>query len=268
MKLTILTYNTLFGGRDGPDDRRAALQIDVINSVEPDVFLMQEAKGFDANGSALLHDLETKIGMRGFLAIAPRTGQNTAVFIRAPLTPLAFEQDGSNFHHVTAALTASLPGSNRPIRFISAHLCPNGPEIRRREATHLAVQAAPTALALLAGDFNSASPHDPEPDGLWELPAYHRVRYIGSDPSKADRSVLAQLESGGWIDVGHRLGHAEPTVPTASFDNTEFAVMRCDYVMATSSLAAYANGYEVIRTTETGRASDHYPLVATFDLPV
>lgn len=267
MKLTILSYNTLFGGRDGASDERSTLQIELINSIRPDVFLMQEAKGFDANGSALLHALEAKTGMRGFLAIAPRTGQNTAVFIRSPLTPISFEQDGSNFHHVTATLTVALPGGGRQIKFTSAHLCPNGPEIRRREAAHLAVQAVPTALALLAGDFNSASPHDPEPEGLQDLPAHHRARYIGSDPLKADRSVLAYLENAGWTDIGHRLGNADPTVPTASFENTEFAVMRCDYVMATSSLSAYASAYRVIRSSETGRASDHYPVLAEFDLP-
>ena len=45
MKLTVLTYNTLFAGRDGSDDRRAQAQIGLINELKPDVFLMQEAKG-------------------------------------------------------------------------------------------------------------------------------------------------------------------------------------------------------------------------------
>ncbi len=43
--LTILTYNTLFGGRDGADDRRANTQIGLINETRPDVFLMQEVGG-------------------------------------------------------------------------------------------------------------------------------------------------------------------------------------------------------------------------------
>ena len=44
MKLTVLTYNTLFGGRDGVDDRRSRAQIELLNELRPDVFLMQEAK--------------------------------------------------------------------------------------------------------------------------------------------------------------------------------------------------------------------------------
>lgn len=36
MKLTVLTYNTLFGGHDGADDRRAQAQISLINELNPD----------------------------------------------------------------------------------------------------------------------------------------------------------------------------------------------------------------------------------------
>ncbi|MFN4277529.1 MAG: endonuclease/exonuclease/phosphatase family protein [Ferrovibrio sp.] len=267
MTLTILTYNTLFAGRDGGDDRRAAAQIKLIAGIKPDVFLMQEAKGFDAAGGALLHALEARIGMRGFLAVAPRTGQNVAIFIREPLKPISFEADSANFHHTLATLKVKLRGNERPLTLISAHLCPNGPAIRRREAAHLAVQAAPDTLALLTGDFNSASPHDPEPAGFDTLPAHHRTRYLADDLKAADRSVLAHLEAAGWVDVGHVLDKAiTPTVPTAGFVGTEFAAMRCDYVLATKALAASAASYEVVRAPATNMASDHYPIVATFEV--
>jgi exodeoxyribonuclease III len=268
MTLTILTYNTLFAGRDGADDRRAQRQIELITNLRPDVFLMQEAKGFEAGGGALLHALEARIGMRGFLAVAPRTGQNVAIFIREPLTPLSFEADGSNFHHALATLKVALPGTGRPLALISAHLCPNGPSVRRREAAYLAVQASPDTLALLTGDFNSVSPHDPEPTGFDALPAHHRARYLADDLKSADRSVLAHLEAAGWVDVGHVLGKTiTPTVPTAGFTGTEFATMRCDYVLATAVFAASATRYEVIRTPETDTASDHYPVLAEFAVP-
>lgn len=268
MTLTILTYNTLFAGRDGVDDRRVQTQINVISKIKPDVFLMQEAKGFDADGSALLHALESQIGMRGFLAVAPRTGQNLAIFIREPLRPLSFEADGANFHHALASLKVALPGTNRPLTLISAHLCPNGPAVRRREAAYLTVQAVSDTYALLTGDFNSASPHDPEPEGFNVLPAHHRARYLADDLKGADRSVLAYLETAGWVDIGHALDKAiTPTVPTAAFTCTEFATMRCDYVLATAALAACATRYQVIRTPETDAASDHYPVVATFEVP-
>lgn len=67
MNLNVLTYNTLFAGRDGSDDRRAQAQIGLINDMKPDVFLMQEAKGFDTNGNAWLYALEKAIGASPFV---------------------------------------------------------------------------------------------------------------------------------------------------------------------------------------------------------
>lgn len=266
MKLSVLTYNTLFGGRDGADDRRLQAQISLINELKPDVFLMQEAKGFDANGGAWLYALEASIGMRGFLALAPRTGQNLAIFIRAHLRPVSFDVDGANFHHALATLKVALP-DGRTVTFITAHLCPNGAAVRCREAAYLAVHAAPENLTLITGDFNSASPHDPEPEGFDALPAQHRARYLADDLRTADRSVLAHLEAAGWVDVGYALGGSGvATVPTAGFIGTEFAVMRCDYLLASKALADKATSYKVIRTPATDMASDHYPILAEFML--
>lgn len=271
MRLKVLTYNTLFAGRDGSDDHRAAVQIGLINHVNPDVFLMQEAKGCDVNGGALMYLLEARLGMRGFLALAPHTGQHVAIFIRQPFRTISFTSDSVHFHHALATLKVALPGDSdqdRIFTFMSAHLCPNGATARQREAAYLAVQADPQSFSLLTGDFNSASPHDLEPQGFKELAAHHRSRYIGGDLDTADRSVLAHLESAGWVDVGHALGGSDvPTVPTAGFAGTEFAVMRCDYMLASQALAQYATSYQVIRNSVSDMASDHYPVLATFEVP-
>lgn len=265
--LNVLTWNTLFGGRDGNDDRRAKAQVQLINEIRPDVFLMQEAKGFDANGGAWLYALEQQTGLRGFLAVAPRTGQNIAIFIREPLRPLSFDGDGAHFHHTLATLKVALPGSDQPITFISAHLCPNGPEVRRREAAYLAVHAAPEKLTLITGDFNSASPHDPEPEDWPALAPHHRARYLAEDLKGIDRTVLAHLEAAGWVELGQQLDPAKvPTVPTAAYRDAEFATMRCDYLLASGALASMAKSYQVIRNDITDMASDHYPVLMTFEV--
>jgi exodeoxyribonuclease-3 len=267
MTLTVLTYNTLFAGRDGDSDRRAQSQAELIDELRPDVFLMQEAKGLDADGGRRLHALEARIGMRGFLAPAPCTGQHVAVFIRETLKPLSFEADSAHFHHALAVLTVALPGSGQPLKLMSAHLCPNGAEVRRREAAYLAVHAAPEPLSLLGGDFNSASPHDHEPDDFAVLPPHHRAPYLAGDGQSLDRSVMAGLEGAGWIDVARALeAPACATVPAQGFAGTEFATMRCDYVMCSKALATRARSYRVVRTPLTDAASDHYPVVVTFDL--
>jgi endonuclease/exonuclease/phosphatase family metal-dependent hydrolase len=57
------------------------------------------------------------------------------------------------------------------------------------------------------------------------------------------------------------------TAPTAGFAETEFAEMRCDYLMASKALASLAISYEVIRNAVTDVASDHYPVLASFEFP-
>lgn len=266
MELTVVSYNTLFAGRDGSDTRRADAQLRVIADIRPDIFLMQEASGFDADGGALLYALEQKTGMSGFLAVAPRTGQNVAIFIRSPLRPVVFEPDSVNFHHALARLTVTLPDDGPTLIVTSAHLCPNGAPVRQREASYLAVHAVADRLSLLAGDFNSVSPHDGEPEGFDALPAHHRARYLSDDLETADRSVIGRLEAAGWVDIGHQSGSAETTVPTPAYLDAEFAPMRCDYFMASAALARQVRDYRVIRTPDTDIASDHYPIVATFEV--
>ena len=79
--------------------------------------------------------------------------------------------------------------------------------------------------------------------------------------------MLAHLEAAGWVDLGHRLDPARvPTVPTAAYRDAEFATMRCDYLLASQSLAATARSYQVIRNDISDAASDHYPVLATFEV--
>jgi exodeoxyribonuclease-3 len=54
---------------------------------------------------------------------------------------------------MTLLTVVTIPGNEQAITFISAHLCPNGREVRRRKVAYLAVQAAPERLTLIAGDF-------------------------------------------------------------------------------------------------------------------
>jgi hypothetical protein len=93
--MRVMTYNTLFAGFDGADDRRRRDQLRVIAETDPEVLLLQEAKGYPAGGAALLYSTERALGMRSFVAEAGVTGQNTAIFLKPDLTPVAFEPDSS-----------------------------------------------------------------------------------------------------------------------------------------------------------------------------
>ena len=263
--MKVLSYNTLFGGFDGAKRDRYEAQTGLINELRPDVLLMQEAKNFQANGQALLLETERRLGMRGFLGIAPHTGQNTAIFVAPHIESIAVETDDVHFHHARLSLKARVPGFAAPVSFLSVHLSPTGAHVRLREATYLVNEAAPGNLALIGGDFNTISPHDGIPADLSALQAHFRLRYTDPDGVTPDGRPLQLLESAGFVDLGQRAGKiADATVPTAGFKGTEFATFRSDYFLASPTLAKHLREYRVIRNAVTDTASDHYPIWAEF----
>lgn len=258
--LRIMTYNTLFGGFDGEDGGRFDLQVHLIREADPDVLLVQEWRGFLANGSQRLYEAERRLERRALVAAAPVTGQNTAILLKPGIEVIRFEGDADHFHHAAAIAELRAPQLDRPLTAVSVHLCPNGPSVRLREATYLANLAIDESYTIIGGDFNSVSPHDPEPP-LADLPTRFRFRYAGPD-GKADRSTLAALERAGFTDVGLQLGgNPTPTVPGASFTGSEFVPFRCDYLLASKALADRARGYRVLNGGDAGSASDHYPIL-------
>lgn len=263
-----MSWNILLGGCDGQDRRRFGAQAELIRAHAPDVLLLQECKDWLAGGMRELFELEFRTGLRGFLGEAVDTRMSTGVFIGPRLRPLAFGADAVHFHHVTTMLAAAMVDGSAELRFGSVHLCPYGPEMRVREAYYLAAQAAPDSLSLLGGDFNTLSPHDPEPQGLSSLAPRFRARHTGQDGERFDRRPHEILEQAGWVDLGRGRPHAppQPTVPSKAYAGGEFVPFRCDYLLATPPLAQRLRHFEVLRNDCTETASDHLPLLAEFEL--
>jgi exodeoxyribonuclease-3 len=261
--MKVLSYNTLFGGFDGDTCTRYNLLVEIIREAKPDVLLAQELKGYLAGGGRKALQFERDVGLRGFIANARNTGQNTGIFIGPEIEPLSFETDAIHFHHAAAFLEARVPGWEKPATFISVHLCPFSPHVRLTEAAYLLNLAAPDSLTLMGGDFNSIIPGDPEPD-FASLPSHFRARY--TDPQgKSDRRALEQLLHAGYRDVADGFdGQATPTVPSSAFAGTEFVPFRSDYLLASAAMAGCARSYDVLRNSKADRASDHYPILGEF----
>lgn len=133
------------------------------------------------------------------------------------------------------------------------------------EATYLASHAALDKLTIVAGDFNSVSPYDPEPIGWDTLPSHFQARYLSLDGKTSDKRILETLYQAGFIDIAHRFNqHTESTVPGKAFKGTEFIPFRSDYILASAALAQAATSYAVIKNDTTDMASDHYPVIAEF----
>ncbi|MFJ7085968.1 hypothetical protein ACIQU8_22390 [Streptomyces griseus] len=72
MKLRVVTFNTLFGGRDndglGVDDRWRR-QVPFLKSLEPDILLLQECNFWELLGKHRLHQAVDELGLAtGFLS--------------------------------------------------------------------------------------------------------------------------------------------------------------------------------------------------------
>lgn len=265
--MRVMSYNTLSGGLDDTDVRRYYAQMELIRAVDPDILLMQEARGFLEAGSARLFETEYRLCRRGLVARAPTTGQHTAIFLKRGIEPLSFEADAEHFHHATAIARLQVPEYEKPVTAICVHLCPYGAAVRLREASYLFNYAAADEFVILGGDFNSVSPADPEPEGLTYLPACFRARYVDTS-GHADRRTLASLLQAGFVDVAvHLQQAATATVPTTAFTASEFVPFRCDYLLTTPSLIRRASRFEVLRSPTTDWASDHYPILAEFARP-
>ncbi|MBT2246152.1 hypothetical protein JQK15_21850 [Sphingobium sp. BHU LFT2] len=263
--MRIMSYNTLFGGYDGADDRRAQLQIEIIRNAAPDILLLQELKAFLDDGAKRLFEYERALGMRALVAVAPVTGQNTAVLIRPGIEVLSFTSDSAHFHHVAAIATLSVPGLPEPLTAISVHLCPNGTPVRLQETSYLFGYAAPEGYAVIGGDFNSLAPGDDEPADLGRLPAHFRTRYVNGE-GKMDRRPIASLLQAGFIDLGAQHGDRRRTVPGAGFPASEFVDFRSDYLLASAPLSKRTSAFSTVESAAAGEASDHYPIYADLEV--
>lgn len=266
MLLKLITYNLLYGGRDGGQTHRLRLATQLLQQEHPDIVLLQECEGFADGGGRTLHELEAALGMRGFLALAPKTQQHLAILLRAPLRPLSFQTQPADLHHALATLELSWPGAAAPLTVVDTHLCPFGPLPRRAEAAMIIGTHPAKGLMLLAGDFNATSHHDAEPEHFQELAPSYRMRHLADDLCSADRSVMRAFELAGWVDLGHRFGDPTPTVLTKAFPDCNLPRHRSDYVLASPELAAAARRYAVLRNVLSEQASDHYPVMAEFEL--
>jgi len=259
--LRVMTYNILEGAKDRLDVVAA-----VVRAADPDVLGVTEANGFD--DAKRLRDVEKAFGMKAVLGRA-KSGFHVAIFTKSAWT---VESSGPEFYpFFHAALWAKLRlDKDRHFTAVVAHLNPFSPDERLAEVRALCRHAAPGEKAVLMGDFNCMAPGDDIDASVLELPRNILARFIkeAGDPVEFDRREIALAEWAGFEDVYRKLQPKKPgwTLMTTRFGAALRSRMRIDYLLATSGLARRAVTAEVIETHESRRASDHYPLMAEFDL--
>ncbi len=144
-----------------------------------------------------------------------------------------------------------------------------GEDVRFQEIQKILQYRQPTQDFFLAGDLNTLSPHDG-----YDLQELARGMYKHAHTKfgiPVSMKVIPYLEEQGLVDVLLKAHAAFPTAPTSEgtpeHEKTQhFQPLRLDYIFATPRLAkAVTKGY-VVHSALTEKCSDHYPIIAEFDL--
>ena len=219
MPLCLATFNFEHGGWDQGNDSYARLDLlpEVVAQIpDVDILFLQEARGWDNNGSTLLYRAEELLapcGLRGFLTSSSRGPLHQVIFMRWPrLRPIqhyAAAQPGVVFTDDVGFLHARLDGLDRPLRLKSVHWPRANGDARLAEALDLVPHANPELATIIAGDFNSLWPGEQEFEPDWlARPPYQRTDKTlppgarGDDELIADRRALTVLHEAGYVNVG------------------------------------------------------------------
>jgi len=273
--MRVLTYNLLEGGRDKVMGDRTDPIIAILRQANADVAALIECNGFDKDGR--LKVFEDALGMKGFLTTAA-TGFHVCLMVSKSLEVASHMREPGHFFHAAASLSIELPGKvtkgttsvPRRLTVVAAHLDPFTPEARLAEARILARHANPLDRAVLMGDFNCLPPDDPVDSSVQQLPRRILARHVTVpiQGTAIDTRMHDVLLWAGFEDVYRKLNPKKPgwTLLTTRFAAELRSRMRVDFVYATEKLASKATRAEVIETDDSRRASDHYPIVAEFEI--
>lgn len=254
--MRILHYNIFRGG----DDRLPAIAA-LVQYYNPDILGILEANSWEQNGQMMLKYFSKIVALPYFDIAVPESDFSLVTLIKK--NPTLFIREFDGFHHALSGVVINLR-NNATLAVIFYHANPYSEEVRVVEVRRIAEYAHQFTHAVVMGDFNALSPHDPYNQS--ELLATLRsanIKKFGAEVLTFD--AITAFENAGMIDVAVAL-HAphESTVPTSfNIDAMHQVPMRLDYAFVTTSLVPFIERIEVIKNEITENASDHYPLILT-----
>lgn len=274
MSFRVLSYNLLEGFRSHPERKAAALNW--IAQLNPDVAALQEMNGYSAKSLAE----EALQWHHSHALLLKPDGYPTALTSRASISHIYSAQEG--FQH--GLLKARVAG----IDFFVVHLSPWSADERRREAALIVARVQESLRTgqptLVLGDFNALSPadagyyakHSDVRDFLSRMDGPHPSGFVCANTvgGELDFSVLESFGAAGLVDLvarktksaRERLSFPTPLIEAASTDDYLRRSMRLDYILASPDLARRCHSAKIVNDESTARLSDHYPVVAEFEL--
>ncbi len=269
--LRVMTYNIWNGFDWGKDTTRKAACINWIKSKKPDVLALQELCGYDEQK---LKEDALQWGHE-YVQILKTSGYPTALTSNKPIQ--VKERAIETFWH------GLLHCSTYGIDFFIVHLSPSDCEIRLNEARQITkrIEALENNSFIILGDFNSFSPID----ASWmvnnialkakQIPS-KEDKYTNLRLEEFDYSVISAFLACPAVDVCLGKVNLQEgfTFPTSAligrYHHTPQTVVqerqRIDYILASPVLAKYCSKAQVFNRKETATLSDHFPVMAEFNI--
>jgi exodeoxyribonuclease III len=254
-----MTYNIQYGGVDDDGTNvvsRLPLIHEVVHQARPDVLAVQEANEFDARDCRRLFAFEQAVGMRSIFVQSPH-GFHGLICLRPDFAPVSMRNDYPLGNRLLMGLVMRTRGGTE-MTVHNVHLDTYAPQQRLDGI----LRRLSGPMSLVMGDFNNLRPDDPGAEEVWQalLPPY-RARVSSGSGEGPDGRVFQALEQAGYIDL---FRHMHPHDRGATLRGVEG--LRIDYIFATADLASRVSGCEVLDTALAREASDHFPVIADFQL--
>ena len=275
--LKVLTYNIWNGYDWGKDETRRAEVTGWIKQQAPDIVALQELCEYTSG------KLEEDAGVWGhsYSVLLKTTGYSVGITSRYPIEVREKIRDG--MHH--GALHCVING----IDVFVIHFSPHEISIRRREAgiimDRLSQVRERNPAYLVLGDFNCMSPFDADlydPEGslisrLRERYPDHEIEEGNISYGDLDYSVMSSLLAFPLMDVcrpftrgmaerGSFPGRILGPVNNESEEQLVARMGRIDYILASPHLSLRCTRAWVCNGPKNHYLSDHYPVIAEFDL--
>ena len=271
--LKVMSYNIWNGFDWGRDTDRKRELMDWVSIQDPDVLALQELCGYTQE--KLLADAK-KWG-HNYAEILKTSGYSVGITSKEPIVVKEKIMDG--MHH------GALHCSVYDIDIFIVHFSPFSHQKRREEAKIILDKLSKLSTGhnkyLVLGDFNALSPFDAHlyinNTSLLENKRasekdHDHVRNLLDD--QLDYSVIGSLLGYPLIDVVQRFTSSwddRVSCPTQVFESEKgeerpFGSTRIDYILSSPFLATKCIKAGVLNKKETFYLSDHYPVMAEFDL--
>ncbi len=256
--MRIMTYNILDGGQDRLNDI-----ITVVKKASPDVLIVNEANGFDADNSKVLKSFAERTNFPHYHLEKCGDGwvYHTVILSKKPITSV------NALRPVTRCVArVGIQYDNAELTVVALHLSPFSEKERLQEISLLVPLIEGARKTILAGDFNSLAVQDKlSSDQVIQLPDGLKKKFTAQ--GKPQYKVYKTLSDISFVDTAQVMKDFTATAPTLMEKDALHPAVRLDRILVSPDLADNIISYGVIENPTTGLASDHYPVIVELTVP-